>query len=606
MLFMWNLIENVLAPHQYMPHGYCYLWQTPLVVLHIVSDLLIAIAYFSITTMLVYFVCKRQDIPFLRVLILFGLFIISCGIGHILDVWTLWYPAYWLSGIERAITALVSCYTAIELVTLLPLFLALKTPEQLAAVEAANQAKSDFLANMSHELRTPLNSILGFTQLISRTSILSTQSQGYINIIHQSGQHLLTLINDILEMSKIEAGRTTLNLNPFNLSHLLNPLEEMLSFSAKEKGLQFIFDLDPQLPQQIQTDEKKLRQVLINLLSNAIKFTDFGQVILRVKILDLENTPVSSARLQFEVEDTGQGIAPEEIEGLFQPFTQTTSGLKIEKGTGLGLSISQEFVRLMGGEIKVESQLDQGTKFYFDIPVTIINIDPVKPIKTHRSILHLAPHQPDYHILVAEDDYQNRFFLMELLISVGYNVRGVCNGQEAVRQWSIWQPDLILMDIRMPIMNGYEAIRKIQAESQEQLPILIALTAHVFEEEQQQIKSAGFNDFIRKPFQPEELLTTIGHYLKLQYVYTEETREGSDPIPNQQDNDSMLRAMPKEWIDSLEESATKCSDILVYQLIQQIPKEYFSLARTLTELTEAFRFDLITDLIQSSQFIEEK
>jgi signal transduction histidine kinase len=275
---MWKIIESIFSPSQYMPHGYCYLWQTPLVWLHVISNILIAIAYFSIPAMLIYFICKRQDFPFLRVFILFGLFIISCGVGHVLDVWTLWHPAYWLSGIERAFTALISCYTALELVTILPLFLALKTPEQLAVFQAANQAKSEFLANMSHELRTPLNSILGFTQLMSEQSTLSTENQKYIDIIHQSGQYLLTLINDILEMSKIEAGRIVLKEEELNLYHFLDSIQDMLHLTASKKGLQFTIKPENKLPNTIEADEKKLRQVLINLLSNAIKFTDSGSV----------------------------------------------------------------------------------------------------------------------------------------------------------------------------------------------------------------------------------------------------------------------------------------------------------------------------------------
>jgi signal transduction histidine kinase/DNA-binding NarL/FixJ family response regulator len=598
---MWKLIESIFSPSQYMPHGYCYLWQTSLVWLHVISNILIAIAYFSIPAMLIYFTCKRQDFPFLRVFVLFGFFIISCGVGHLLDVWTLWHPAYWLSGIERAITALVSCYTALELVTLLPLFLALKTPEQLAVVQSANQAKSEFLANMSHELRTPLNSILGFTYVMSEGSDLSTKNQKYVDIIHQSGQYLLTLINDILEMSKIEAGHIILREEEFKLYQFLNLIQTMLYITATEKGLQFMIETEEQLPNIIRADEKKLRQVLINLLSNAIKFTDSGHVRLRVKAQDVETNYSSKIMLQFAVEDTGVGINSEEIHNLFQPFVQTKSGLNKNKGTGLGLAISQKFVQIMGGEIQVESQVNQGSQFYFSIPVNVIDMNDIKTdtLKNKQSIVKLAPNQGQPRILVVDNDSKNRLLLIHLLSSTGFDVQEACNGQEAIEKWSVWKPDLILMDMRMPVMNGYEATRKIKAATDHHFPLIIALTAHAFEEEKQQILEIGCDEFMRKPFQKEELLLKISTLLNLQYSYTNpefNTNNYSDFVLDQ----AALNVMPKEWIEQLYQSVSQCRDRLTYQLIQQIPPEYSSLAQALTDLTENFQFDEIIKLINST------
>ncbi|MGB3533466.1 MAG: ATP-binding protein [Microcoleaceae cyanobacterium] len=606
---MWKLLENIFSPNQYMPHGSCYLWQTPLIWLHVVSDALIAIAYFSIPIMLIIFVCKRKDLPFLKVFVLFGLFIISCGVGHLLDVWTLWHPAYWLSGIEQAFTALISCYTALELVTLLPLFLALKTPEQLATVEAANQAKSEFLANMSHELRTPLNSILGFTSLMSEGSGLSKEHQNYTNIIHQSGQHLLTLINDILEMSKIEAGRTIISSEEFNLYSFLNSLQEMLYLKAKQKGLKLIFEKDDRLPCCVSTDQKKLRQVLINLLSNAIKFTDNGHVILRVKAIDSENNDPSAKRLQFEVEDTGLGIHPQEIDNLFQPFVQTQSGIKTNKGTGLGLAISQKFVQLLSGEIKVNSKLNQGSLFYFSIPVTVISISLENATEEKPVILQLAPNQKKSRILVVDNDYKNRLLLVNLLSRIGFEIQEAMNGQEAIENWLVWKPDLILMDMKMPVMDGYEATQKIKALAMidNSSPVIIAITAHAFEEEKQSIIEVGCDDLIIKPFQKENLLLTIGKFLNLQYIYSDDGIETEEDTNSQSVlNQPTLEVMPIEWIEQLYDSAIQCSDLLTYKLIQQIPQEYSALSDKLTKLTNDFRFDEIVKLTESYQLKKER
>lgn len=340
--------------------------------------------------------------------------------------------------------------------------------EAKEAADAANRAKSEFLANMSHELRTPLNAILGFTQLMQRDSSLSTfEQQQYLNIVSRSGEHLLELINDVLEMSKIEAGRVTVHENSFNLYRLLDSLEDLLQLGAKSKGLQLIFDTTDEVPQYVKTDESKLRQVLINLLGNAIKFSTKGSVTLRVSLV---SCPLSltidkgQMAIRFEVEDTGQGIAPNDLDDLFKPFTQTETGLKYAEGTGLGLPISQKFVQLMGGEIAVSSMPGQGAKFAFDIqvsPVEEIPIETTQPIG--KKVIGLAPEQPVYRILVAEDKLTNRLLLVKLLSSLGFEVREAENGQEAVAMWESWEPHLIWMDMRMPVMNGYEAAKHIKA-----------------------------------------------------------------------------------------------------------------------------------------------
>ncbi|MBW4520769.1 MAG: GAF domain-containing protein [Scytolyngbya sp. HA4215-MV1] len=1037
---MLELLKTLLSPSQYMPHGYCYLWQTPLVWLHVVSDALIAIAYFSIPAMLIYFVWKRKDIPFSKVFLLFGAFIIFCGTGHLLDIWTLWHPAYWLSGFERAITALISCFTALKLIELLPQFLSLKSPRQLEQVnqelekqiverrqaedtlrqivagtaavtgeeffsalvknlagalavdyaivsqvvgnptealsmlalwsidhlaepnqyqidgtpcgqviqnqqlcyypqdlqryfpgnelltamnaesyvgmplldndqnvignlciidtkpqpdnqntraimtvfaaraaaelqrkwaeeeksrayeelefrvqsrttelmqsnaalateiqeriavqvklqrlaeqeratslviqqlrqsldlvdifntttaelrrvmqcdrvliyrfnpdwsgkvvaesvaegwnqlvpvqvsdanltqglvepdtcvikqmdnpdivirdtylqetsggnyqyrgyyravsdiytrgfdscyldflngiqarayvtvpifrgqqlwgllavyqnaqprqwqedeihmvsqiggqvgvavqqaellvqtqqqtvalkqaketaDAANRAKSEFLANMSHELRTPLNVVLGFAQLMVRDATLTPVQQRYLDIISRGGEHLLRLINDVLAMSKIEAGRIVLEETSFDLSLLLGNLDDMLRLRIESKGLQFEVICAAAVPQSIKTDESKLRQVLVNLLSNAIKFTETGSVVLRVSLGQPKTADPTEITLHFEVEDTGMGIAPHELPKLFQPFEQTMSGRASSEGTGLGLAISQKFVQLMGGNITVESQLGHGSCFCFDITVgqaTKIAPSP-KPAIT-QTIVGLAPNQPTYRILIAEDHPTNRLLLSKMLSLDGFELKEAVNGEEAIALWQQWQPDLIFMDMQMPIINGLEATQHIKSATEAQeAPIVIALTASAFDEQQQACFAAGCDDFIRKPFQYHELFTKMSQHLGVQYLYQDEpsgvvlnqsSPEASSTPASKQDLLLAIAAMPNDFLKPLYRAAMEGNDSQIGQLIQKIPSEQQGLRDTIAQLAENFQFDQLIKLIQSAK-----
>ncbi len=1039
---MLGFFDNLLSPRYYIPHGHCYLWQTPLVALHLVSDALIAIAYFSIPAMLIYFIYKRRDIAFSSVFAMFGAFIVLCGVGHLLDIWTLWHPDYWVSGIERAITALVSCYTALRLVELLPQFLSLRTPEQLEAVNkelqkqvaerqrtekilqalvtgtasvtgkdffpalvqnlakalnvkyvivsekspnqdrtlqtlgfwsgenlgdnfnydfrekpcnfiaynrefacypnelqkhfpqdmmlkeieaesylgvslldanqqaignlcildvkplvgeeqaraimsvfaaraatelqrkwaeeekrcayeelefrvekrtaelvavnstleteiqeridieaalrvmaerektisliiqrmreslnldmifqatscelrqaihcdrvviyrfnpdwsgvlvsesvtegwdvllpeqandpiltqvttdasgcvltamnsshihlkdtylqehqggiyrqkqtfcsvadiykagftpcylnfltqlkarayviapifsgntlwgllgvyensgprdwkeaevkivtqignqlgvavqqaelfsqtqkqaeelqrtaeaanAANRAKSEFLANMSHELRTPLNAILGFTQLMQRDISLASLHQGYVDIINKSGEHLLALINDVLEMSKIEAGRVTLNKSQFDLPKLVYSLESMLQLKAKSKGLSLKFQVQSTLPQYIHGDENKLRQVLINLLGNAIKFTDRGGVNLRISNsqFKLETDPVDQATLQFEVEDTGPGISSEEIQELFQPFQQTRVGRQSQEGTGLGLRISQKFVQLMGGKITVTSTVGKGSCFRFDIPIGVAQSNSVYISCDLNGALRLAPGQPSYRILVVEDNPINRLLLVTLLNDLGVEIQEAENGQVAIATWKQWHPHLIFMDMHMPTMNGYEATRRIKqfqatpSESTSDLPPvppIIAITASAFSENREECLQVGCDDFVSKPFRREEILATLTKYLGAQYSYQEVIINAtSSPSPHREldcplDADA-LNFMPVDWVQQFYNAVAQGSDTLALELVNEIPAQRSELIVTLTHLLENYQFDRLIELVQ--------
>jgi signal transduction histidine kinase/CheY-like chemotaxis protein len=366
--------------------------------------------------------------------------------------------------------------------------------------EAANRAKSQFLSKMSHELRTPLNAILGFTQVMAHDDSLTKEQKEHLGIINRSGEHLLELINEILSMAKIEAGQVTLNENCFDLYRLLDSIEDMLRLKANSKGLELIFERSLDLPQYIRTDESKLRQVLINLVENAIKFTQTGSVTLRVRGGDGSPyppiLPSSSAqsRITFEVEDTGPGIASDELCTLFNPFVQTQIGRQSMEGTGLGLAISRQFVRMMGGEITVSTQLGRGTIFTFDIQVDLATKADEEAIAIRRRIIGLEPNQPTYRILVVEDALENRQLLLKLLKPLGFEVREAANGQEAIALWESWSPHLIFMDILMPVIDGYEATQQIKRTPNGHNTVIIALTASAFEEQREDILRACRGD----------------------------------------------------------------------------------------------------------------
>ena len=475
-----------------------------------------------------------------------------------------------------------------------------KLEQKAQEAGAANRAKSEFLTNMSHELRTPLNTILGFTQLMTRDRSVNPSQLEHLGIINRSGEHLLTLINDVLSMSKIEAGRTTLNENSFDLYRLLDSIEEMLQLKADSKGLQLIFERSPEVPQYVQTDESKLRQVLINLLGNAIKFTQSGWVMLHVRQGDI--TEQSSSHLFFEVEDTGSGIAKAELEGLFKPFVQTETGRKSQQGTGLGLTISQQFVRLMGGDITVSSTLGQGTIFTFDIQIASAEVVEVQTQLPYQQVIGLEPDQPKYRILVVEDKWENRQLLVKMLASLGFEVREAENGQEGVNLWETWEPHLIWMDMRMPVMDGYEATKQIKAHLKGQATVIIALTASAFDEEQAVVLSAGCDDFLRKPFREDVIFEKMAKHLGVRYVYEKEAPQNDELGENSDLEHSSLEAalaqMPPQWLAQLHQAALCTNENLIFSLLEQIPESQAPLKNVLADLVNNFRIDKVIDLTQ--------
>ncbi|MGL5193527.1 MAG: ATP-binding protein, partial [Chroococcales cyanobacterium] len=480
------------------------------------------------------------------------------------------------------------------------------------AADTANRAKSEFLANMSHELRTPLNAILGFSQVMTRDGSLNTEQSEQLRIINRAGEHLLDLINDILEMSKIEAGRTGFHEASFDLWDLLDNLETMLRLKAKSKGLQLDFEIAAQVPQFISTDQGKLRQVLLNILGNAIKFTKTGGVFLRVRALTDEGTQpgetVLGDRLQklcFEIEDTGPGIAAHEMHRLFEAFGQTETGIKSGQGTGLGLPISQKFVELMGGELQVRSTPNQGTVFSFDL--TPGQGSPVESPRrqTKPRAIALAPNQPEYRILTVDDAFESRLLLITLFSGLGFSIRGAATGREALEIWESWDPHLIWMDMRMPDMDGFEATRRIKATPKGQNTVVIALTASAFEEDRQLVLAAGCNDFIHKPFREEVLLSKVGEHIGVRYIYDEPIESDSDNKIKDSPEDSALildaqsfQVMPQDWVIRVYDAACQCSDDMILELIEEIPPENAPLAQALTELANNFQFETIMALTQ--------
>ncbi len=462
------------------------------------------------------------------------------------------------------------------------------------AADVANRSKSEFLANMSHELRTPLNAILGFTQILQRDSSLQREQQESIAIISRSGEHLLSLINDVLDMSKIEAGRITFTPNSFDIYRLLNTVEEMFQLKAENKGIQIILERHPDVPQYVQTDENKLRQVLINLIGNAIKFTEEGGVILRVGY--------QPEKLIFEVEDTGAGIAPYELKNLFTAFVQTETGRKSQEGTGLGLPISKKFVQLMGGDISVTSEVGRGTIFHFDIQITQVQASEILATKSTQRVIALAPDRPIYRILVVDDRWENRRVLSQLLSSIGFQVREAANGQEAIEVWQSWEPHLIWMDMRMPVMDGYEATKRIKATPKGQATAIIALTASAFEEERNIVLAAGCDDFVRKPFREAVIFDKIAEKLGVKYIY-EQKDEREQQINSQPAEISLaelqtrhLSKMDTQWINDLHQAAIELNLKKTLVLIEQLTKEHDSLAKILKNWANSFQFQNIVDL----------
>jgi len=478
--------------------------------------------------------------------------------------------------------------------------------QAMEAAEAASLAKSQFLANMSHELRTPLNVILGFTQLMAHDPSLNPSQREDLQTIRRSGDHLLSLINDVLDLSKIEAGHYTVERTGIDLIALLQALQTMLAERATSKGLQLHFEIAPEVPRFIQSDAQKLRQVLLNLLSNAIKFTNHGAVTLQVIAEPCDprpaiaHPPQGALWLQFTVTDTGVGMAPPELETIFDAFVQARAGQRSASGTGLGLTISRRLVDLLGGSITVQSAPDQGSCFTVLLPVQPCKRAEGVMEPVHHAVTGLVPGQPQWRILVVDDQAENRLLLVRLLSQLGLKVQQASNGAEAVQCWQAWRPHLIWMDIRMPYLDGYEATRQIRALEPEPVSIIIALTAQASRSDRTQALAAGCNDYISKPFREETLFLKMHEYLGLEYLYAEpEVAPAVAPLPNPNPNPSLpprpalAAALPQDWLYALEDAAVCGNDQAIATLTTQLPPSLADLAAALIDLATHYHFEQI-------------
>ncbi|WP_088891021.1 PAS domain S-box protein [Leptolyngbya ohadii] len=405
------------------------------------------------------------------------------------------------------------------------------------AAEAANQAKSAFLASMSHELRTPLNSILGFSELMQVDRDTAVKHRQYAKTIHSNGTYLLKLINEILNLAKIEAGKLTLTKQGINLFDKLRSVRTTVSRQINRKKLHFYLEASPAVPPYILVDAQKLEQVLLNLLSNAIKFTEQGGITLRVTVVGEAQEQVagfptspmlsetSQITLRFEVEDTGIGISAEDLNLIFNAFAQTSAGQQMSEGTGLGLTISRRLVQFMGGDITAQSVLGQGSIFQFTLPVEVVDEEANTVPTIDCPMIELAPHQPQYRILVVDDQAENRLLVVEWFERLGITLQEAVTGEEAFLLWQQWQPHLIWMDIQLPDIDGYEVTRRIRASAQANelavSPIIIALTAQALPEDRVLALAAGCDDYLSKPVRQTDLFRKMEKYLGTQFIYSQ-------------------------------------------------------------------------------------
>ena len=480
------------------------------------------------------------------------------------------------------------------------------------AAESANRAKSAFLANMSHELRTPLNAILGFAQLMVRERRIPADQQKYLDTISRSGQHLLALINDVLEISRIEAGRDTLNVQSVDLHEMLDELVEMSALRARDKGLLLLLERDPAVPRHVDIDAGKLRQVLINLLSNAVKFTTHGEIVLTVDCPPAADMDAPS-QLRFAVRDTGSGMTPEETGHLFQAFYQTQTGTTQHEGTGLGLAISHQFVQMMGGELKVASTPGRGSTFSFCIPFSATT----EPLPTtsesgasdHAGGVHtrasaLAPHQGEVRALVVDDNSDHRLLTSRLLQQAGFVTREAPNGIEGLAQFKLWQPQLVIMDMRMPGMDGAETARQMRHLEGGRETVIVMLTASAFAEERATMLAVGADEVIVKPFDIGILLGLLSQRPGFAMIAEATGSKVGTPrvlLAGRAGGTaaSALQGLSAATRDRLRAAAVELDSALVRTIVQDLAAEQPALAETLRDLADAYRFDDIVRLLEN-------
>jgi PAS domain S-box-containing protein len=483
-----------------------------------------------------------------------------------------------------------------------------------AEADAANRAKSTFLSTMSHEIRTPMNAILGYAQLMLRDPGLGADAKANLKIIGRSGEHLLGLINEVLDMSKIEAGRMELNPTTFSLSALLDDLATMFRLRADAKRLRFEMLVEGESATYVVADEGKLRQALINLLGNAIKFTARGRIKLHVTLTRVTSDHVTLEQVTLEqgnanrlwlsalFEDTGLGISNEEQGMLFEPFVQIGRGLQSQEGTGLGLAISRKYARLMGGDITVTSTPGTGSIFRLEIPIERGDAGMGIGRSDSRRVTGILAGLEAPRILVVEHHTENRDWLMRLLGAIGFSVRGADNGEAAIRNWEQWNPHLILMDVHMPVMDGLEATRRIKADPREKETVIIVLTASVADDDRLAVSQSGADDFLAKPCRENELLEKMRNALNIAYDY-EETRETEiQPVARTAALSAEgLRQLPWELVEELRNATLSGNKKLLDRLILKVPETgNAESAHALQELADGYEYDALTRLLEEA------
>ncbi|WP_428605956.1 ATP-binding protein [Sedimenticola sp.] len=459
--------------------------------------------------------------------------------------------------------------------------------------ENANHAKSIFLANMSHELRTPLNAILGFTNIMLKDTRIPDNQKQNLHIISHSGEHLLILINDILDMAKIEAGRVQLKNAPFDLGAMVRDVTDMMRQRAEVKNLLLVIDQTSLFPRYIVGDEARLRQILTNLIGNAIKCTEQGGVTLRLGTKNNKTT-----HLLIEVEDSGIGITPEDQQRIFEPFVQLDT--RFSKGTGLGLSITRQFVRLMGGSISLESVPSKGSLFRVDLPLSEAEESAIlKPKQAEvGDVTGLEPGQPEYRILIVEDQRDNQLLLAQLLESVGFQVKIAENGAQGIQLFQSWHPHFIWMDQRMPVMDGMEATKRIRALPEGTKVKIVAVTASAFTDQCSELLAVGMDDYVRKPFRSAEIYDCLTKHLGVKYTYK------SPPASLEQDEaltPEMLDRLPGELRRDLTEALESLEIERIESVIQQISLHDKVLENKLRQFTRYFDYHAILKILQQKQ-----
>ena len=453
--------------------------------------------------------------------------------------------------------------------------------------EVANKTKSVFLANMSHEIRTPMNAILGHAQIMARDKTMTDQQQKGVASINRSGEHLLTLINDILDMSKIEAGKIKILSSSFRLHALIGEIEEMFRLRMDQKNLLFETLLSPDLPDLIKADEGRVRQIVINLVGNAIKFTEEGGITIRGEMKD--------GLIQLTVSDTGHGIPEKSQQTIFQAFEQSENGMRTEGGTGLGLAISRQMARLMGGDIVVESVVGEGSSFYFTFEFQPGDKKEISSKAPERYAKRIAPGHEKIKVLVVDDRKENREIVRLMLEPIGFDLMEAVNGEEAVELFKKWKPRVVLMDVVMPVMNGVEATKQIKALEDGANAFILVLSASALDQEREQVLKNGADAFMKKPFKSTELLERIRSHTGIDYEY-EETETENKPLENKKFDPKSINDLPVETRSKIKEAAVLGKMDELETLVSQVDEIDTCIAAHLRGLVDDFELERIQNL----------